>query len=256
MKFQYFSDIHLEFYTSIGSTLRFDIKPCAPYLILAGDIGIPCYDNYRLFLEYLSPLYEYIFIITGNHEYHYRRGKYTENIDNWMFHIDNTIRGITKQLSNVVFLQNEKFDIPNTEITIYGTTMWSHIKNDEKEHIRTVSSDCTNIPDYTLDASTEMFEVNKYLLELMVRNNPTKQFVIVTHHLPTYKLVNEKYKDSHSNSAFATEMEISNENNVLAWVCGHTHTPCQVEKFYCNPIGYPGENKHIDFNRTFELHTV
>ena len=42
---------------------------------------------------------------------------------------------------------------------------------------------------------------------------------------------------------------------IKAWLYGHTHRPSkQVIKgihLLCNPIGYPGENKGLDFQASF-----
>lgn len=110
MKFQYFSDIHTEQYKANPKKLKRIqefIKPCAPYLILAGDIGDPFSDLYNDFLTYLSPLFQYIFIIAGNHEYY---GKHNMN------DVQEKIRIIAKSFKNIIFLENDVFHIPNTNI--------------------------------------------------------------------------------------------------------------------------------------------
>jgi predicted phosphodiesterase len=73
MKFQYLSDIHTEQYKSNHKKLKkieTFIKLSAPYLLLAGDVDDPFSNLYKEFLSYLSSLFEYIFIIVGNHEYY------------------------------------------------------------------------------------------------------------------------------------------------------------------------------------------
>jgi hypothetical protein len=70
---QYFSDLHTEEYKSnpkkMFKKLKINLKPCAQsYLIIADEIGDPCFKIYADVLEYLSKLFEYIFIIIGNHK--------------------------------------------------------------------------------------------------------------------------------------------------------------------------------------------
>jgi predicted phosphodiesterase len=47
-------------------------------------------------------------------------------------------------------------------------------------------------------------------------------------------------------------------SKIKAWFYGHTHTPSvkslQGIPFYCNPIGYPGENKDLDFNKVASVY--
>ena len=44
---------------------------------------------------------------------------------------------------------------------------------------------------------------------------------------------------------------------IKCWIYGHTHTPSDVIKngipFLCNPIGYPDENKNLDFKKTITI---
>ena len=43
------------------------------------------------------------------------------------------------------------------------------------------------------------------------------------------------------------------KNKIKCWIYGHTHTPStniiHGIHFICNPIGYPNENKNIDFSK-------
>jgi predicted phosphodiesterase len=55
------------------------------------------------------------------------------------------------------------------------------------------------------------------------------------------------------NSAFASNIPILDDENVIAVVYGHTHTPSVQGKYYCNPLGYPMENKKHNLQATFEI---
>ena len=48
-----------------------------------------------------------------------------------------------------------------------------------------------------------------------------------------------------------------NRDKIKCWIYGHTHTPSNVIineiPFLCNPIGYPNENKQINFNCFYSL---
>jgi predicted phosphodiesterase len=250
MLFQYFSDVHTEFYTgNPGKIKRFKIEPKAPYLILAGDIGIPDYVIYREFLEYLSPMFKKIFLITGNHEY-YSKGFNLES--EYMIKVDNKIREITKEIENVVFLQNELYNIDDTDIFVWGTTLWSDIKKEEEDYIG-IGPDYYKIPGFSVGKSRELFQKNKEELERVIKENPEKKIVVITHHLPSYRMIDDRYIGYKGNSQFASELEVVKSDNVVGWVCGHTHTAKIEGKIYCNPIGYPGENKEVDFNKVLSV---
>jgi hypothetical protein len=78
---------------------------------------------------------------------------------------------------------------------------------------------------------------------------------VISHHLPSYTLVADHYKnlDPPINSAFASEIPEAESPQIKAWVAGHTHTPMKLGKFHVNPFGYPTEAKKqsATFNKTF-----
>jgi hypothetical protein len=62
------------------------------------------------------------------------------------------------------------------------------------------------------------------------------------------------------NQCFYADMDYfieKNKNKIKCWIYGHTHTPSNTKiyniPFLCNPIGYPNENKIIDYNRIYQL---
>jgi hypothetical protein len=71
MMIQYVSDIHLEFHDKMNTgslqPLLF-VKPVAPYLVLAGDIGVPDLKGYSVFLQWCSENWNAVFLVAGNHE--------------------------------------------------------------------------------------------------------------------------------------------------------------------------------------------
>ena len=48
-----------------------------------------------------------------------------------------------------------------------------------------------------------------------------------------------------------------NKNKIKCWIYGHTHMPASNiingTQFLCNPIGYPGENSKVDFEKNILL---
>ena len=97
----YISDIHLEFYDRT-LPLGIDLKG-GDILCLAGDIGCPESRLYFTFLAYCSPLFKYIFIITGNHEYYKTTAQPLKTIDNTNEKIIETNHGV----SSLVAVESE-----------------------------------------------------------------------------------------------------------------------------------------------------
>lgn len=249
MKFQYFSDIHTEQYKSNHKKLKRIqefIIPSAPYLIIAGDIGDPFSNLYKEFLSYLSLLFEHIFIVAGNHEYY---GQHD------MFEVQEEIKNFTVSLGNVTFLENDIFHIPNTNISIYGATFWSDIQKNEEDDIKYYITDYRCIPNFSIENSKQLYVASCDNLNNALDTFTIRNFVIISHHLPLYSLLDPKYlgaKPSLS-SAFASNIVASYNPRILAWVAGHTHKSCEYGKFHVNPIGYKDENLKYDYNKTFEI---
>ena len=53
------------------------------------------------------------------------------------------------------------------------------------------------------------------------------------------------------------ELIEKNKDKIKCWIYGHTHTPSNniihEIPFLSNPIGYPGENKNVNFNITIKI---
>lgn len=254
MSFQYFSDVHTEFFHNIEQVEQIDIKAMAPYLIIAGDIG-NVFNKYREYyvrlLAKVSSMFKYVFIISGNHEYYSLTSQNTETSDEWFKLVESEIMNIAKQFPNVIYLQNEIFNIPDTDICIYGTTLWSNINPFYQSKILRQMSDYTLIPNFSIGKTREIYNSNVEKLQDVILQSTNKRFVVISHHLPSYELIDDKYKYCDLNSAFASSVNISMDNKIVAWVAGHTHMPQEKGKFHVNPIGYPGENMYANYNKTF-----
>lgn len=258
VSFQYFSDIHSEFLsTSPGKINKFNIQPNAPYLILSGDIGnfssSITTTIYKNFIRNISTKFEKIFIISGNHEYYDTQHNWTPKSSNgnWMQYIDDTIKDITSKYKNVIFLQNNSYDIENTNLTIFGGTFWSQIR--QNEPVERAISDYSLIPGFSTNMSSEMHNNSIASLTSEMQSKQERDFIVVSHHLPSYSLINSKYKYFSCNSAFASDIEIAKDSRIKAWFFGHTHIPTESGKFHANPIGYPGENYNLDFNKIVDV---
>ena len=144
VKFQYCSDIHLEFYdlfhrdSAIENNFETIIKPgAAPYLILPGDIGQPHLPLFRQFFEWCSKHWQEVFYVTGNHEYYS-----SEKPPLPMDFIEDEIAYALRGLDNVHWLcqgcpgGTMSRDISGTDVTIVGTTLWTYIDEEDEQNVK------------------------------------------------------------------------------------------------------------------------
>ena len=97
-------------------------------------------------------------------------------------------------------------------------------------------------------------------LEEILKINENSNCIVITHHVPSRSLIDEKYLKPSMlpyNQWFYCDMDKLFTSNIKCWFYGHTHMPCNKIingiSFLCNPIGYPDENTIIDFNAKFIL---
>jgi predicted phosphodiesterase len=251
MLIQYLSDIHLEFMTKPPK-----IKAMADVLCLCGDIGYPHSGIYSLFLKQMSQSFKKVFLITGNHEY-YNSDKYgSHTMEEINRHIGFIIN--VNKLENVTFLNNsyELYD----DVLFVGTTLWSKIPsmnmndiclmNDFKQ-IEGLTYDTYNLLHYK---SCSFIADTLALIEkgdIFKDKNVNIKVVIMTHHLPSFNLIDEKHAYSDTNCFYASKCDPFFVEPIKAWIYGHTHTPNKTIinniKFVCNPKGYPSENTVVKY---------
>lgn len=254
LKIQYFSDIHLEFHdnNSFNNILR-QIQPKANICVLAGDIGYPFQENYETFLKHMNDLFKHVFLIHGNHEYYQLK----DNKGKSMTDIYNKTNSIIKDnnLKNIHFLYNSYYDIGNYRF--YGTVLWTKISDQ-----RYLINDEAQIEEFSFKAINIVHEKQKEKLADAIKQADTdgKTPIIITHHMPSFSLIHEKYMEGNMkyyNQCYASESDDLIKSPVCCWIYGHTHSvderilngvPCLV-----NPIGYIHEMDNPDFNKVFEL---
>jgi len=132
-----------------------------------------------------------------------------------------------------------------------GTTLWSKITNPSYE-----INDVYQIPHFNCAQYNSLNKTCIDFLENTLQNNDN--CIVITHHVPSYSLIDEKYKTEQMepyNQWFYSDMDTLIKNNghkIKCWIYGHTHTPSNVKineiPFLCNPIGYQDENHSINFN--------
>jgi len=250
LKIQYLSDIHTEFVGAHGiEAAIMRIVPKAPVLVLAGDIGVIGSDEYAHFLTTVSQKFDHTFFIHGNHEYY--RGtaigiKYKNAV------------AFSKKLETprLHFLHNSTYDLDNRWRFI-GTTLWSHIES--REHL---INDFEAIPWMFPEYYNYLHKKSRTFVQNATKKavEDNKIPIVITHHLPSYRLVAPKYRAySKFNQCFASHSDDLIDVSIAAWIYGHTHTPSETvwsngkTQVVCNPVGYPGERTDVDYGKTIDV---
>jgi predicted phosphodiesterase len=256
--FQLVSDVHLEF----GEYKK--IQKCANYLILAGDIGYPDQKLFKNFLVDVGEIFEKVFYVSGNHEY-YQNWKKGKNIK--IDTIDETNLKIKKIIEechdNIYFLNNDYYDIDD-KLRIVGSTLWTNIqpKSSSINDSNQIYSDNGILvtDDYLRNLHTKNVDFIENQISYANTNN--KKLVIVTHHLPSYDLILEKYKLMYPRytSHFATDLNYLIKEPIKVWCAGHSHgfnhQKINEVDCYVNAFGYPSENRqgaNLNFNFEFDI---
>lgn len=250
MKIQIASDIHLEFLSILDYSKLVTNKNNADILALLGDISV-CgnkkdLEKYDNFLEYLSPKYKHIFVVSGNHEY-YSQEKLT------MTDINRLIRSMIKKYNNVTFLNGNCFIVneKNHKYIFCGGTLWTNIPNDMKSFIKQSMNDYFNIyvkrsneirkiePDDVIKLHKQYLKkINLTIKEY--KNKKNVSLIMLTHHKP---YVNEDKPLNGLDFAYQTNLNNIIKEPIKLWCYGHTHikdkTVISGTKIYSNPKGYP-----------------
>ena len=207
-KIKVISDLHLE--RKIGF-IKFKKNDIGGTLLLAGDIGSPLHSNYWDFLKYSSDNFEKVFFITGNHEY-WNDNNYTMN------DINNIIEEKSSEIPNIEFLNNKK--VFYNDYNILGTTLWSNtINNKSYNYVKTNYSDTEK---FNKEYHNYLFTKNVKWIENNIDNDiPT---IMLTHHLPSFKLNFFENKYLPFRTLFASDLEYLIHEPIKYWIFGHTHS--------------------------------
>jgi len=227
------SDLHLEF-EDRGLELL-EKCPEADILVLPGDVGnaTTCLKDIKNFLIAAKEKYSDVIFVAGNHEF------YGSNYDRIKV-IDN-LRKISEE-TKTHFLHRESKIVQNIEFI--GTTLWSLIDkiayssmNDSRQGVFRSQTE------YVIE-----FVDDYRFLQKSLQTNGSYPRVVITHHLPSSRLIHKRFWDHPANSGFYTNiLDDLNMHGVNYWFCGHTHEYADYKygdsKLIVNPVGYPEEHK-------------
>ena len=276
MKNAVISDIHLEF-----SQMK-DTIPQVDNLFLPGDVFVANYLNpsrtdkdaskhcnvVKDFFHKCLDSAKFIFIVPGNHEfYHGHISTIEQNLAQWLINLVPELDGVLFVLDG-----NQIFDL-NGKWSLAGCTLWSDMNKEDPLSMDAIRS---TLNDYKCIYTDEKRKVpirpinvlamhKVFLSQLADRYKEAEErdrdMVIMTHHAPTFKSIDPKYKnDSLINGAYASDLSdfILDRPRIKYWLHGHIHAindymvgDCRV---ISNPRGYVMESKYDygERNRDFK----
>ncbi|RMZ16212.1 hypothetical protein D0862_01353 [Hortaea werneckii] len=175
---QFLSDTHLDhlLYQHVP------IQPAAPILLVIGDIGrFDDYDQYRDFLIHHSARFEKLLPVAGNHEF------YSSSRTQGLEAAERLIRE-PKMNGKLVFLNRGRFDMPDTDITVLGCTLHSHIASLDYNKL---THDFARIKEWRVADHNREHEKDLPWLENSIavcsKEQPQRKIVVATHYAPAFE---------------------------------------------------------------------
>lgn len=251
MKIRLISDLHAEFYRRYGGFNEAHILQSKgeDVLVLAGDIAVGAFEVHRTITKFIDAGAKQVVYITGNHEYY--GGKYT--------HVQQDLADALDTMPNVHFLR-EGSVVKIGDVDFLGSTLWTNFREDDTAAVMSKNfiSDFKVITGFSPNLVKHLHYTDVLGMQRQYNQlNPDTKKVFVTHFLPCVEAIHPRYRigDDWMNKYFANDLDdwIKLLHNVT-WLFGHTHDSMQFRvhntDFYCNPLGYPGEDQHGKFNNS------
>lgn len=248
MKIQYASDLHLEFRENTELLAAHPLPVVGDILVLAGDTHVfkgKAWERHPFF-DWCADNFQETYLIPGNHEY-YSGVELSERFDHWEYAVR----------PNVRYLNNRTVRTGNVEL--FFTTLWTIVPPEEMASVQMGLTDCYRIkfqgrPFNAGDYITLHRQCSDWLSEALDHAEATHK-VVITHHQPTLRISDPRFKSSPINSAFAVDMDDYIKRRQPAyWIYGHTHynggNGFQIGKtvLLSNQLGYVRHNENASFN--------
>lgn len=254
MKFQYASDLHLEFDENYHFLMSNKLKPVAPYLILAGDIDIISDGKVTRpeYFRYLSDNWKEVFIIPGNHEF-YKKGNVAAS-----YNLELTIH------SNVRYLNHQVVTIEGVDLIF--TTLWSRVNTSLIKNYIADFRQCKYADGpFKYTHHDQLHEKAVSWLNKVLSPDKERPRVVVSHFVPCEEANGyPKSKDNYIGPIISRYFVASLENRIRDWdidywIYGHNHWDKDVDnlgvKFRSNQFGYCHtlEHKEFDLEKVIEI---
>ena len=156
---------------------------------------------------------------------------------------------------NVHSFYNGIVHLYDTDIIL--STLWGYIPLEEAYYTESVVTDFRRIlyKGELMTFATFNEEHRRCLtfIKQAVADSDAKHKIDVTHHVPSFKFLQEKFKDSKANGAFTVELsDYIEDSDIDYWIYGHSHynKNLMIGRTRCvsNQLGYVFANEHDTFN--------
>lgn len=246
MTFQYASDLHLEFHENWSYLKRHPLEVAGDVLLLAGDIGYLGDDNYSKhpFWDWVAEHYQEVHCCMGNHEFYK------------FFDIGTLRDGYRMEIRPNVFSHyNDVERIGETDVIL--STLWSYIPPEQAAYTKRVVSDFHRILYRGELLSCHAFNEEHLrclrFIKEAVAGSIAAHKVVVSHHVPSFRMLDPRFEGSQANGAFTVELEdYIAQSNIEYWVYGHSHSNIDAvigdTKCISNQLGYVSHEEHLSFS--------
>lgn len=225
-RLQILSDLHLEFGLPPNSHQyeSYQIPAHAPYLLLAGDIGLLIQASLFVpFLKRVARDFEHVFLVLGNHEFY--RFSRSEGLVAAV-ELEKALDG------KVTVLHRRRVDIG--DVTILGCTLHSSLDPAATARIAMGLNDFHLVKEWGPKEYMQEHAADLgWLREELAKVEEGRRVVIATHHAPLILgTSNPMFDASLFRSAFSTNIlgsgwhEWKGGEKVKVWAFGHTHWSC------------------------------
>jgi len=242
VKFQIASDLHIEYRDEekipLSDYIVKDDK--TDILILAGDIGnMNRFNQLKYFLQQACSEFRYVIYVPGNHEYYFKTKE--EKVSLSYGQITKLFRLLENEIEGLLIIHNQNISIGN--ICICGSTLWSKPERRIPNYIVRIKGIDTKRYSKLFKESVEHI---KQTIDFCSFNK--MDLLVVTHHSPTYTLLDENRLEDNYVSLYASHLDhLLEKEKVHTWVCGHIHKNFDLiskggTRLYGNQKGKPKDN--------------
>lgn len=257
LKIYYVSDLHFEFQNTMNISKYFsNTEKQNSILCVCGDSVPICLDSryplvfFRDFITKCSGMFDYVFIVSGNHEYYSNRKVAME-------FIENNLRNFCDGFQNVFYLQRNGFiiNLEDKQYLILGSTLWTEMNDPICRKVKPLMNDYSQIlfsdeNNFTPHHANLIHQYHIKFINNEIEKNKHQvdRIIVMTHHKPydidEYKTIDHK-RDPDTKFAYMSDAigKIKEQNRQIFWFYGHTHIPDMSSHnnfvFFSNPFGYP-----------------
>ena len=184
-------------------------------------------------------------MVPGNHDYYGCWGSREE-----------LTKAFKREIRPNVFCCNNTV-VRLSNVDIICSTLWSEIKPEYAFAVAKGLLDFRAISignsSMTVDDYQRIHQECLRFIQKAVTSSSAEQIVVVTHHLPSYAVLGEVFKDSALNSGFVTELgNWIADSPINFWIYGHSHVSIEQiignTRLLSNQLGYVGYGEGEDFD--------